>query len=263
MEGLAKLTIEIDNSKPVELIELSQSFQSFADEYRRYLLRKEEQAIADDIKLYIKEIRSGSIIADLVALSAIALPFVENSNTIIGFGDYLKKAFDYLTGKSENKPNLEKANYENLARIIEPIAKDNASQINCSTIVNGNLVVNVHLDSPAANAAQNVANREIRALKEPTTGLKEKVLLHWYQARNDAKSTTGDKAIIESIQKGPVKAIFAHAGIKAKMLLDAENPFIHAYVVDVVVETINDRPALYKIIDVHEKIDIPAEGSQT
>lgn len=42
------------------------------------------------------------------------------------------------------------------------------------------------------------------------------------------------------------------------MLLDSENPFIHAFVVDVAVETINDKPAFYKIIDVHEKIDIPS-----
>lgn len=259
MEEVARLTIEIKNSRPVELLELTQSFQSFADEYRRYLLQSEEPPIADDVKLYIKEIRSGSIITDLVALSAMALPFVENANSIIGFGDHLKKAYDFLTGKSEEKPDLEKTSYENLSRFVEPIAKDNASQINCSTVVNGTVILNIHLDSPSANAAQNIASREIQALKEPTTGFKEKVLLYWYQARNDTKSTTGDKAIIESIHKGPVKAIFAHAGIKAKMLLDAENPFIHAFVVDVIVETVNERPALYKIIDVHEKIDMPSE----
>ena len=259
MNGIAKLTIEIKNSRPVELLELAQSFQSFADEYKRHLLKKEEPQIADDIKLYIKEIKSGSIITDLVALSTMSLPFVENTNSIIDFAGYLKNAYDFLTGKTDKKPMLEKANYENLSRILEPIAKDNASQINCSTVINGNVILTLNIDSTAANAAQNMATREIIALKEPTTGFKEKVLLYWYQARNDPKSTTGDKAIIESIHKWPVKAMFANAGIKAKMLLDAENPFIHAFVVDVAVETINDKPAFYKIIDVHEKIDLPNE----
>lgn len=259
MDNIAILTIEIKNSRPVELLELTQSFQSFADEYKRYLLKQDEPLIADDIKLYIKEIRSGSIITDLIALSTISLPFVENANSIIGFVGYLKNAYDFLTGKSEVKPDLEKVNYENLSRFIEPVAKDNASQINCSTVINGNVTLTINLDSPSANAAQNVASREIQSLKEPTTGFKEKVLLYWYQARNDPKSTTGDKAIIESIHKGPIKAMFAHAGIKAKMLLDAENPFIHAFVVDVAVETINEKPAFYKIIDVHEKIDLPSD----
>ncbi len=257
MDGSSRLSIEIKNSRPVELLELAQSFQSFADEYKRHLLKQEEPPIADDIKLFIKEIKSGSIITDLVALSTVALPFVENANSIIGFGSYLKNAYDYLTGKSDQKPELEKANYENLARFLEPIAKDSASQVNCSTIINGNVTLTSNIDSSAANAAQNVATREIKALREPTTGFKEKVLLYWYQARNDPKSTSGDKAIIESIHNGPVKAMFAHSGIKAKMLLNSENPFIHAFVVDVAVETINEKPAFYKIIDVHDKIDIP------
>lgn len=216
MDGIARLTIEIKNSRPVELLELAQSFQSFADEYKRHLLKQEVPPIADDIKLYIKEIKSGSIITDLVALSTVALPFVENANTLIDFGNYLQAAFDFLTGKSDKKPPLEKVNYENLARFLEPIAKDNASQINCNTVINGNVTLTINIDSTAANAAQNVATREIKALKEPTTGFKEKVLLYWYQARNDPKSTTGDKAIIESIHNGPVKAMFANAGIKAK-----------------------------------------------
>lgn len=36
---------------------------------------------------------------------------------------------------------------------------------------------------------------EINLMKEPISGIKEKVLLHWYQARNDPKSKAGDKAI--------------------------------------------------------------------
>lgn len=260
MDKHALLKIEIKNSKPVDLLELATSYNSFADEYKRYMSRSCDENISDDIRLYIKEIKSGSIITDLIAMSPVSLPFIENYNTIIGFGEYLKSAFDYLTNKSDKKPYLEKINYENLANIVDPIAKDGSSQINCSTIVNGNLTVNINIDSLAANAVQNVASREIKNLKEPTTGYHDSVLLYWYQARNDKNSTTGDKAIIESISKIPIKTIFAHSGIKAKMIHDAENPFTHAYVVDVQVETIGDRAALYKIIEVYEKVDLPIDN---
>jgi hypothetical protein len=259
MEDGAKLTIAIENSRPVELLELTQSLQSFADEYRRFLLRSEEPAIADDIKLYIKEIRSGSIITDLVALSPLALPFVENANSILSFSKHLKGAYDYLTGCTATKPDLEKANYENLAKFIEPIAKDSGSQINCSAIFNGNVELTINIDSKTANAAQNVAKRELDSLKEPTTFFKEKALMYWYQARNHLTSTSGDRAIVESLHHGPVKTIFAHSGIKAKMILEVENPFTHAYIVDLAIETINDKPALYKITEFHEKIDLPKE----
>lgn len=183
------------------------------------------------------------------------MPFAENANTIIGFSSYLKSAYDYLTGKSPDKLQFEKGNYQNLSSIIEPIAKDKGSQINCNTTINGNVQVTINLNSLEANAAQNIAKREIDALAEPITGVHNKVLLYWYQARNDLRSTTGDKAIIESLNSNPVKVIFDNETLKQKMLSDPENIFVHAYVVDVSVETIKGKPAVYKIIDVHEKID--------
>lgn len=255
MANDATLTIEIKNKTPVELIDLTKSLSSFADEYKRYLGTNDIAIPADEIKLYIKEIRTGSIIADLVALAPYGLPFAENANTIMGFSVYLKSAYEYLTGKSTDKPQLERNNYQNLSSFIEPVAKDNGSQINCHTTINGNVEVTINLTSSEANAAQNIAKKEIDALAEPITGIHDKVLLYWYQARNDLRSTTGDKAIIESLYSNPVKVIFDNESIKMKMLSDPENIFVHAYIVDVSVETIKGKPAVYKITNVHEKID--------
>ena len=255
MTSDAILTIEIKNREPIELVDLTRSFTSFADEYKRYLSSHEIITPVDEIKLYIKEIRTGSIIADLVALAPLALPFAENANTIIGFSTYLKSAYDYLTGKSTDKPILDRQNYQNLSNFIEPVVKDNGSQMNCHTTINGNVQLTINLNSLEANAAQNSAKREIDALAAPVTGVHDKVLLYWYQARNDPRSTTGDKAIIESIYPNPVKVIFDSELIKMKMLSDPENIFVHAYVVDVSVETIKGKPAIYKIINIHEKIE--------
>jgi len=107
-----------------------------------------------------------------------------------------------------------------------------------------------------ANAAQNAIARELLALKEPLTGLHEKVLLHWYQARNEPHTKSGDKAIIPSIASHPVKTVFSNDQIKAVIIFGDDNPFKKAYVVDVLAETIRDRIALYKILAVHEKFEI-------
>jgi len=45
-----------------------------------------------------------------------------------------------------------------------------------------------------------------------------------------------------------------NAGVKAKMLSGIRNPFKQAYLVDVAVETIQDRPVLYRIIEFYEVI---------
>ncbi len=42
--------------------------------------------------------------------------------------------------------------------------------------------------------------------------------------------------------------------LKGRLLGSSENPFQSAYVVDVQVETVDGRPALYKVIDIHDTI---------
>jgi hypothetical protein len=254
------LSIEIENTQPVELTDLTDSLTGLAEEYKRRVALSEGIGVTEEVRLFVKEMKTGSIIAHLVTYAPLALPFIENANHIIEFSKFLSRAYRYLTGKSRDKPdNLDKADFVNLTKILEPIAKDSGSQLNIGTL-NFHAPVKVTINSLEANAAQNAAKREIGLLQEPATGIKEKVLLYWYQARNDPKSNAGDRAIIESIYPGPVK-VFVDEAIKSRLLLDADNPFTHAYVVDVAVETVKGRPALYRILNVHEVIEKPgADG---
>jgi len=112
----------------------------------------------------------------------------------------------------------------------------------------------LNLGSIEANALQNTFRKKIETLQEPVTGLKEDVLLYWYQARNDPKSQAGDRAIIESISKGPVRAL-VDEDTKFEMLSGTENPFQLAYLVDVEVETINGKPSIYKVSKLHKKFN--------
>jgi hypothetical protein len=254
-------TIEIQNQQPVELVDLTNSLLSLADEYKRFSGRQ-DVADAEDVRLYIKEIRSGSIIADLMAVAPGVLPYVGYATNLLNFSIYLGKAYNFLVGRSVLKPAaLQKVNYENLSSFVEPVAKDNASQLNCHTTINGNVTYNLNITSLEANAVQNRAKREISLMKEPIARIKEKVLLYWYQARNDPKSKAGDKAIIENIQPSPVKVIFDSDHVKSQLIY-GENPFLSAYIVDVEIETIKDKPVVYKVLNVHERIDRPPESKE-
>lgn len=265
MQDDQKLRIHIENTKPIELVDLTNSFFSIADEYERFVLTEYGELKKEEIKLYVQEIKTGSIIADLIGGITPALPIIQHLTQIppiINFGQYLKKGYDYLLGKTEEKPNFIKANYKNFSGFVEPIAKDNAAQININTVVeNQNPIFIFSLTSLDANAAQNAAQREIGMLREPSTGLNKNVVLYWYQAKKDVASQTGDRVIIESIYPFPVKVIFDNETVKSAMLLGIENPFTSAYIVDVAVETIGGKPILYKIINMHERIENPLQTS--
>jgi hypothetical protein len=101
--------------------------------------------------------------------------------------------------------------------------------------------------------------REIGMLREPVTGVHRNVVLSWYQAKKDMASHTGDRIIIESISLSPVKVLFDNDISKTQMLLGSDNPFLSAFRVDVAVETVNGKPVLYKILNVHERIEIPPQ----
>ena len=216
----------------------------------------------EDVALYIQEIKTGSIITDLIGLSSASLPLlttVENMAAVIHFGSFLKTCYDFLLGRISQRPNLLRNNYENLSGFVEPTAKDNAAQLNVNTVINGDVNLIFSLSSIDANAAQNAARREIGLLQEPVSGLRRNVALYWYQAKKDLASQTGDRVIIESIYPYPVKSIFDNENVKRDMLLGVDNPFTHAYIVDVGVETVKGKPVLYKILSMHDRITPPSQ----
>lgn len=251
----AKLTITISNVEPVELVDLAEGMLGIAAEYSTFLRANSVDSPPDDVRLYVKEIRSGSIVTELVALAPFALALVEHKDTIVEYAKHLKTLYEFFAGKSTVAPAvIEKSTLQNLSTILEPIAKDRASQLNVAAM-NFTGPVTFNLSSTEANAAQNAIRRRIDAMKEQTSGTHEQVAMYWTQARNEPNSKAGDKVRIESIYDGPVKVRFANDELKSRILLDEPFPFSKAHIVDVSVETVDGRPILYKVLRLHDTID--------
>ena len=250
----AKLTIKIENKRPIEITDFTDSFNSLANQYYKYLSENESFKLNQDTKLYIKEIRSGSIITELSDLVPLVIPFVENSNSVIEFTGFLKKGFDYFLGKTEEKPkDFDLKDCNNFNNIIKPIAKDNGSNV----VFNGdwnfeNVTVNFNFNSVEANAIQNGIQREKENLKEPTKNIQHKVLFYWDSAKYDEKSKSVDRGFIDSVSFKPLRVSFDDDYTKRLMLDIEENPFHLAYIVDVEVMDIQGIPSVYKILKMHE-----------
>ncbi len=256
MEDEAKLSVLLNNTQPVELLDLTESLLSLGAEYKRFVFRRSDLYAPSDVKLYIKEMRTGSIWTELVSSSVpFVAPLFENRESIIEFGQFLKSVYDYYKGAKTEKPQLDKASYNNLSNFLQPVAKDNGAQLNVSNTVNGQQIVNINITSLEANGIQNLLRRDILQLQEPVAKLHEKVVLYWYQAKNDLQSSTGDRGVIESLAPQPVKVIFSPEELKANMLYNEKNIFKLAYIVDVMVETVENKPVLYKVVNFIGTID--------
>jgi len=256
MDEKAILNIHLENVQPVELTDLTESLLSLSVEYKRFVQRQPDLYAPTDVKLYIKEIKAGSIETVLISsLVPVVAPLFEHRQSIVEFAKWIKQVYDYYKSAKGEKPQLDKASYSNLASFLQPVAKDNGAQLNLNNTVNGQQVVNINLSSMEANAIQNLLRRDALLLHEPASRLHEQVVLYWYQAKNDPQSSTGDKGVIESVSPNPVKVVFAQDRLKSVMLYKEGNPFKSAFIVDVMVETIENRPVLYKVVGLHGDLE--------
>jgi len=257
-----KLIVEISNKQPIELVDLTKSLLSLASQFSSYVEKNGTNKEEREARLFVKEIKSGSVIIELIELATIGLiPFAENMNTIFEFATYCKNVFIYIlkgNKSEENMLELTPTDYRELSAIVNPIAKDNASQINFSTTVNGNVTLNFNIDSTQSNAIQNIVKRQLNILKQPESenDIYEKVVFTWFQARSNIKSKIGNKGLIENLNKKALNVIIENDKIKEEMLHSDNNPLKTAFVVDAKIENINGKPAVYRILNLHEYFDI-------
>ncbi len=207
-----------------------------------------------ETKLYVKEIKSGTITTVLSDLTPIIIPFIENANSVIEFAKFIKMGFEYFLGKSEEKPKeFDIKDCTNFNNIIKPIAKDNGSNITFTGDCNiENQTIIYNFNSVESNAIQNGIQKEREKLKEPEKNKHEKVLFYWDSAKYDEKSKSIDKGFIDSLHQSALKVVFENQETKTKMLDMETNPFHYAFLVDVEILTINKIPTAFKIFNLHE-----------
>jgi hypothetical protein len=257
----AVLTYTFNNTRPIELLDLTSSLLAIGEQFQEYAREKGEGTAGDDYRLYVREIRTGSIIIDLIAYATQPQMLAPLAPVLIDFTKELGDWFDLFKGVKDAKDIKEmvlgksKKDLQLIANIVEPAAKDPGSGINIAAAAGAVIVVNSTINSTEANAGQNVLRRYIEHIKVPVTGIQRDKVLYWYQVRHDHAAKPGDQAVIEDIWKKPVKVRITSDEIKRKLLDDHANPFKKFYIVDVDVTTSQDRPILYKILEVKETID--------
>lgn len=250
-----RLVLELNNKKPVELLDLTESYISFAELYKSRTEKNPNLKHIVEPKLYVKEIKSGSIITELIDYAPLLFPFVENANSVIEFFKFLKNVYELLREGKNEQIEITKTECNNLSKIISPVVKDNGSQLNISTIINGGVTNNYLITNESAVQLDTRINNYKTLLSEIENNVHHKVLMYWYQVRDEIHAQAGDKAKIESITPKPLKVIFANDDLKQKILEDSGNFFKYAYIVDVELQTMDNKPVLYKVIEIHDKID--------
>lgn len=254
----SKLEITIRNEKPVVLVDLTLALLAVGQQFESFIENETAEYPSAGSELFIKEVRSGSIVVELIAQAIPVVPLLWQGGSLVEWVGHAKSTIEWLNGKLDKPPkDVSKQDLRQWNNILEPVAKDHGSQLNF-TVSNGGQVVNqFFINSEQANAAQNSIRRELGRLEEPDDHTQRKRVMVWYQTKFDESSQTGNKAVIESITKAPVKVIFENNAVK-KAMLSGDQRFPKpwhelAYIVDVRVQTVQGIPKVYTIINYYDE----------
>lgn len=255
------ISIRYNSRQPVDLITFTNSLARFGTHYTRYAKKSDIPLISEEYRLFIKEVRQGSIEVDLISAAGFIAGAIGDVKLFVDFGKEFISLTKYFLGKTARPDDMDKRKCEDIRQIVAPIAENTGSVMNFNFGDNANPTIKLRVNSIEANAIQNSAVREIEHLKEPSSEVHKEVLLQWEQAKNTPgveSGQTADRAIIDEIDDKARKVYFPEESrsIKEEMIGSDDNFFSKAYLVDVEVLVTQRKIVGYKILKLLDTFDL-------
>lgn len=258
------LLVHIEHKRPIEVSDFISSLNALNNLYTAYVKKNGCPQTMSKSRLYVEKVKEGSIDVFLCEmLSATILPFAENANVIFEFAGYLKSVYEYFSKGLGKKPQLDAQECKHLIETLNVVTSDSGNEMTIGAVNKsdtGNVFNNCTFNFGEGSGTQRLIERETELLKEttPDGGSFPRVLMQIYQLRNEAGSTVGNKAIIDSVFKGKkLGVVFGSDELKDAILFPRDfNPTQKAFWVDVEVLLVNGKPKAYNVTALHDIIDI-------
>lgn len=256
------LLIHIEHSKPIEINEFTTTLNAVGNLFSMFAQEKGECKELSQAKLYVEKIEQGCIDIFLTeTVTAGLIPFFENMNIILDFSLYLKNIMEYFTEGKGEEPNLKVQEAKNLSNMLDIVTGNNNVEMKVGAIDKGNkkyILNNCTINFLGGNSAQNQLEKRIYKLKEiqQSDEIYTRQLMTIYQMRSDMSSDTGNKAVIDAISNKKLGVVFETDELKERILNSEYNPTKKAFLVDVELLTVGGKPAAYKVLALHDVIDL-------
>lgn len=270
-EQKALLTLNIDTSQPVEIGDFVGAFTSLANEFERFVEDTYPNASSDP-RMYVREVRHGSIEADIVTgfvwVGAVAMSHMDQ---IIILEDFVRRwgsrLKELVRGGVEGEVSTA-AEFKDWTNAVAAIANDPiaAHRLEASVFEDGKreLRASFTFKTPEARSALQTIEDRKRLLSKPDTQIEKRVLMVFTRSDvNDAHvgKSSGERVKVEELSPKSLALMYgsevAEARIKHEIREADENVFKKGFVVDVAVKMRNGTPAAYSVLAVHDVIDLP------
>jgi hypothetical protein len=269
-DGLPHIVLNIETKRPIELSDFVSAFSSIASQYEKFV-RSDYPELSGDAKIYVREVRAGSIEADLIPWAMQGLSAVVNVIEQIQIVEQFVRTYGAMLGKylsGSKEPDATRSDLKDFLGSVVAIANDPNGRATLQAVAfeDGKKKIKAALafDTSQAREAQRQIEDQKVLLESTTTADHQRVLMTFKQS--NVKDTvmgkrTGERVAIEDISPRDLPLIYAselaEQRIKHEVREADENVYKKGFIVDVNVQLSGGRPAGYRVTNLHQVIDLP------
>lgn len=270
-EQAGYLTLKLDTAEPIELGDFVGAFTSIANEFERYVAETYPGAKADP-RIYLREVRSGCVEADMITGLMVAAGVVINHmDQILILEEFVRRWGRRMTALITNKVpagELETtAQLNDYYRATEAIASDPIAnhRLEATAFEKDGPKVRVAFQFSAVEARtaqQNIDDRK-KLLTKPESVPHRRVLMRY--TRTDVHDATvnkrsGERVLIAEISDKEMPVMYAselaEQEIREYIREADENAYKRGFVVDVMVQMSGEAMNAYAVTALHSVIDL-------
>ena len=245
-DSQAILTLRIDTEKPIELDSFVGAFTSLAEEYRREM-RSQFPDIDSDARIFVKDIRKGSYVADLIPYVTAVAPLISGMDHLLIVEKFVKVWGGRIAALSTGELGAwrpTKSELGTFTNAVKAVANDPSgkSSLEAATFEDERLKVRASFtfSTEEARACQKTIDSLYREEGTSDETDHERVLMVF--TRTDVGDVavgkrSGERVVISQISKKPLAIMYssrlAENRIKYEIREADENVYKKGFVVDV------------------------------
>jgi hypothetical protein len=274
----AHIMLKIQTKNPIELGDFVSEFTSVASQYEKFI-RENHPDLGAEARIFVKQIKKGSIIAELLPFTPLAIlgvqeivSSIEQINAVTEFvKNYGNKLKTYFKKHGEVK-DASRSDLKDFMGSLAVIANDpnGSASLEAAVFEDGKKKIKAAVQFTTRDAVRAVQHIEEhrKKLERKDTADFQRVLMVFRQAnvRDSAVGKrTGEWVLIEEISDRELPLIYAsdlaEQRIKHEIREADDNLFKKGFVVDVNVQTKGGRPVAYRVTNLHQVIDLPDDDA--
>jgi hypothetical protein len=266
----AHIVLKLDTKEPIELGDFVSALTALASQYEKYI-KETNPDLKGYARIYIREIRPGSIEADLIPWIVVAAPFIASMDHILIVENFVRVWGQRILGLLSDNAEEQFSNTSELKDWSDTVAviandPDGSATLEAATFEDKKKQIKAtfKFDTPQARDIRKKLEHIKRGLEK--TEQQEYIRVLMMFTRSDTGKAkvgkyTGERVKIEEISDASLPLVYgselAEAQIKHEIRVSEENVYHKGFVVDVHVLTRNDKPAAYSVTHIHQVIDLP------